>query len=277
MTPEQVNAAFRKYIDPAKMTFVHRRRREERREVVAYAEFRHRVPLRVRWAEVDLQGVVFNGALSRRTAMSASPSTGGRSGWPIPAAFLAIGADLFVRKATLEYHAPAAYDDELEICGRTSRLGTTSLTFRVEMFRARKARPRAGRRRTGLRLHRPDQQVAAAAAGAAARARAGFRDDRPRRGERRCCGLNSGDWDGAAALGGADPLRRSSSTSRRSRWKWRSTTGIRSACMPSHSMAKATRSGTGRLLPDGHIGRMAVLQSARGSRRRQCTAQRLDG
>ncbi len=40
-----------------------------------------------------------------------------------------------MRKATLEYHAPAVYDDELEVCGRTSRLGTTSLTFSVEMFR----------------------------------------------------------------------------------------------------------------------------------------------
>ncbi len=28
---------------------------------MAYADFRHRMPLRVRWAEVDRQGVVFNG------------------------------------------------------------------------------------------------------------------------------------------------------------------------------------------------------------------------
>ena len=28
---------------------------------MAYAEFRHRHALRVRWAEVDMQGVVFNG------------------------------------------------------------------------------------------------------------------------------------------------------------------------------------------------------------------------
>ena len=56
-------------------------------------------------------------------------------GMVYPGAFLAIGVNLFVRKATLEYHAPAAYDDELEICGRAARFGTTSLTFRVEMFR----------------------------------------------------------------------------------------------------------------------------------------------
>jgi acyl-CoA thioester hydrolase len=56
-------------------------------------------------------------------------------GLTYPEAFLDIGADIFVRKASLEYHAPAVYDDELEICGRTARLGTTSLTFAVEMFR----------------------------------------------------------------------------------------------------------------------------------------------
>jgi acyl-CoA thioesterase FadM len=50
-------------------------------------------------------------------------------------AFLEIGSDLFVRKATLEYHTAAVFDDELELCGRTARLGTTSLVFEVGMFR----------------------------------------------------------------------------------------------------------------------------------------------
>jgi len=56
-------------------------------------------------------------------------------GMPYPAAFIDISSDLFVRKATVEYHAPARYDDELEVCGRTARLGTTSLVFQVGMFR----------------------------------------------------------------------------------------------------------------------------------------------
>ena len=37
-----------------------RRRREEGDQAVGYGDFRHRMPLRVRWAEVDRQGVVFN-------------------------------------------------------------------------------------------------------------------------------------------------------------------------------------------------------------------------
>lgn len=101
---------------------------------MAYADFSHRLPLRVRWAEVDLQGVVFNGHYL--TYCDVCVTEYWRAiGMAYPSAFLEIGSDLFVRKATLEYHAPARYDDELEICGRTARLGTTSLVFRVEMYR----------------------------------------------------------------------------------------------------------------------------------------------
>jgi len=101
---------------------------------VPYTDFRHRLPLRVRWAEVDLQGVVFNGHYL--TYCDVCVTEYWRAiGMAYPAAFLEIGADLYVRKATLDYHAAAVYDDELEICGRTSRLGRTSLVFTVEMYR----------------------------------------------------------------------------------------------------------------------------------------------
>jgi acyl-CoA thioester hydrolase len=101
---------------------------------VSYAEFRLRLPLRVRWAEVDLQGVVFNGHYL--TYCDVCVTEYWRAiGMPYPTAFLAIGSDLYVRKATLDYHAAAVFDDELDVCGRTAQLGTTSLTFKVEMFR----------------------------------------------------------------------------------------------------------------------------------------------
>jgi acyl-CoA thioester hydrolase len=101
---------------------------------VPYVDFRHRLPLRVRWAEVDLQGVVFNGHYLAYCDVCVTEYWRA-IGMTYPAAFLAVGSDLFVRKATLEYHAPARFDDELEVCGRTARLGTTSLVFKVEMFR----------------------------------------------------------------------------------------------------------------------------------------------
>jgi acyl-CoA thioester hydrolase len=102
--------------------------------VTSYDDYRLRLPLRVRWAEVDLQGVVFNGHYL--TYCDVCVTEYWRAiGMPYPSAFLEIGSDLFVRKATLEYHAPAVFDDELEICGRTTRLGRTSLVFGVGMFR----------------------------------------------------------------------------------------------------------------------------------------------
>jgi acyl-CoA thioester hydrolase len=103
---------------------------------MAYADFRHRMSLRVRWAEVDRQGVVFNGhyLLYCDVCITEYWRTLGMS---YPDDFLALGCDLYVRKATLEYHSAAFYDDELEVCGRIARLGNTSLRFVVEIYRRR--------------------------------------------------------------------------------------------------------------------------------------------
>ena len=81
-----------------------------------YDSYRLRLPLRVRWAEVDLQGVVFNGHYLTYCDVCVTEY------W-----------------RALEYHAPARYDEELEVCGRTARLGTTSLVFEVGMFRRERA------------------------------------------------------------------------------------------------------------------------------------------
>lgn len=96
--------------------------------------FRHLERLRVRWAEVDLQGIVFNGhyLLYVDTAMG---------GWwramalPYQETMARLGGDLFVRKATLEYHAPAAYDDLLDVGVRCERIGNSSMRFEVAVFR----------------------------------------------------------------------------------------------------------------------------------------------
>jgi acyl-CoA thioester hydrolase len=101
---------------------------------MAYADYRHRLSLRVRWAEVDMQGVVFNGHYLTYCDVCITEywrATGLR----YPDDFLARGSDLFVRKASPRYDAAAVYDDELEICGRTARIGRSSLRFVIEMFR----------------------------------------------------------------------------------------------------------------------------------------------
>ena len=101
---------------------------------MAWEDFRHRVDLRVRWAEVDMQAVVFNGHYL--TYCDICLTEYWRAiGVHYPRDFLDEGSDTYVRKATVEYHAPALFDDELALCGRVARLGRTSLSFRVAIFR----------------------------------------------------------------------------------------------------------------------------------------------
>ena len=97
------------------------------------SEFRFAERLRVRWAEVDLQQIVFNGhyLLYVDTAMAGYWRT---LALPYQDTFAALGGDLFVRKATVEFHAPAHYDDLLEIGLRLAHVGTTSLRFSAGVF-----------------------------------------------------------------------------------------------------------------------------------------------
>lgn len=88
--------------------------------------FTHR--LRVRWAEIDAQQVVFNGHYL--TYLDVATSDFWRSvGLPYPDAFHGLGGDIFVRRNTLGYHAPARLDDWLDIGVRCERLGNSSLTL----------------------------------------------------------------------------------------------------------------------------------------------------
>jgi acyl-CoA thioester hydrolase len=95
--------------------------------------FRFFHPLRVRLSEVDPQRIVFNGhyltyfdvgitEYFRHLGISLSePSE--------------TGSEFYVRKATLEYHAPAQFDDELQIGVRIGRIGNSSLHFQIGIYR----------------------------------------------------------------------------------------------------------------------------------------------
>lgn len=101
---------------------------------MAIEDYRLRVPLRVRWAEADMQGVVFNGHYL--TYCDVAVTEYWRAiGLKYPQDFVALGSDTFVRKATVEYLAGAHYDDELVIGARVARLGRSSLRFVLELFR----------------------------------------------------------------------------------------------------------------------------------------------
>lgn len=103
---------------------------------MAYADFRHRLPLRVRWAEVDKQGVVFNANYLLYSDVCVTEYWRAL-GMRYPDDFAPLGTDLFVRKATVDYQSGAYYDDELEVCGRIARIGNSSLQFGVEIYRRR--------------------------------------------------------------------------------------------------------------------------------------------
>lgn len=102
--------------------------------MTAQGDFRHCLPLRVRWAEVDRQGVVFNAHYLMYADVCVTEYWRA-VGMRYPEDFEPLGADLYVRKATVDYRAAAQYDDELEVCGRVARIGGSSLLFAVAMFR----------------------------------------------------------------------------------------------------------------------------------------------
>lgn len=98
-------------------------------------DFRHLHRLRVRWAEVDMQGIVFNGhyLMYLDTAVA--------DYWralalPYAESMRHFGGDLYVRKATLDYLASARYDDVLDIGIRCARIGNSSMVFEGTVFRA---------------------------------------------------------------------------------------------------------------------------------------------
>jgi len=97
-------------------------------------DFRFLDRLRVRWAEVDMQRIVFNG----HYLLYLDTAVGGywRSlAMPYHETMEMLGGDLYVRKATLEYLASAHYDERLQVGIRCERIGNSSMRFIGCVFR----------------------------------------------------------------------------------------------------------------------------------------------
>lgn len=100
-------------------------------------DFRCLHRMRVRWAEVDMQKIVFNVhyLMYFDTAMA--------DYWralalPYESSMHQLGGDLYVKKASLEYFASARYDDQLEVGLRCGRVGNSSIRFDGAIFRGEK-------------------------------------------------------------------------------------------------------------------------------------------
>jgi acyl-CoA thioester hydrolase len=97
--------------------------------------------LRVRWAEVDMQKIVFNGHYL--TYIDTAIAEYWREiGLPYPHGYVERYAnDVYLRKATVEYLGSARYDEQLDVCCRVARLGRTSMTFTFEIHRESEDKP----------------------------------------------------------------------------------------------------------------------------------------
>ena len=101
-------------------------------------DFKFFHPLRVRWAEVDRQDVVFNGNYLLYFDVAITEYwralIAGREG-EYGGKLQAWMHNIYVAEATVEYHASARFDDMLDIGVRLARLGRSSMRFVPEIYR----------------------------------------------------------------------------------------------------------------------------------------------
>lgn len=102
--------------------------------------FRFAYPVRVRYAECDQQGVVFNGAYM--TYLDVAVTEYFRFlGLDVDGLAKQGSFDMAVARCTMEWRGPARFDDLLEICCATRRIGNASFTVAFAIFVAGAARP----------------------------------------------------------------------------------------------------------------------------------------
>ncbi len=98
------------------------------------SDFRFFHRLRVRWAEVDMQKIVFN-AHYLMYFDTAITDYWRALGLPYQESMAQLDGDLYVVKATVEFHASARADDQIEVAMKCSRIGNSSITFTGAIFR----------------------------------------------------------------------------------------------------------------------------------------------
>ena len=90
-------------------------------------------PFRVRYSEIDGQGVVFNAHYL--TYFDTSITEYFRAlGYDQYADAKATGLDFHVVKSLIEYKAPVLFDWELDVGARVARIGNSSLVFEFAIF-----------------------------------------------------------------------------------------------------------------------------------------------
>lgn len=96
------------------------------------SDFRFHHDIRVRFADTDLQGIVFNG--NYLTYYDVAWTEYFRAVGFEWKDLLALGVDTVLARTSMEFKSPAKFDEVLEVCTRVSKIGTTSLTFEFEIY-----------------------------------------------------------------------------------------------------------------------------------------------
>lgn len=215
--------------------------------------------MRVRWAEIDAQKIVFNGhyLMYLDTTMGEYWRA---LAFPYMDAVHTLDGDMYVKKASLEYHASAVCDELIDVGMKCARIGTSSMQFLGGIFRGdqllvggeliyvfadpatQKSKPVPQRLRDMFEAFEAGQPMAE---------------------------VKRGSW---AALGKdasavrANVFIEEQGIPKEMEWDEADTTALHAVAYNRLGMAVAT----GRLLPHapgvGRIGRMAVLRVLRGSK-----------
>jgi len=96
------------------------------------SDFRFHHNIRVRFADTDLQAIVFNS--NYLTYYDVAWTEYFREAGFEWKDLLALGVDTVLARTRMEFKSPARFDDVLEVCSRVSKIGTTSLTFDFEIY-----------------------------------------------------------------------------------------------------------------------------------------------
>jgi acyl-CoA thioester hydrolase len=97
-------------------------------EVDRKPPFRYAAYTRVGFSDTDAQGVVYYGRYMPYFDLA-------RTEYHRHLGNLAIGGEFAMRALSVEYHAPARFDDLLEVFVRVARIGTTSVTYDYAAYR----------------------------------------------------------------------------------------------------------------------------------------------
>jgi acyl-CoA thioester hydrolase len=92
--------------------------------------FHHK--LRVRFAETDLQGIVFNG--NYLTYYDVAWTEYFRALGLTYKDMVEMGADTVLARTAIEFKSVARFDEVLEVYVRVSKIGNTSMTFDFEIY-----------------------------------------------------------------------------------------------------------------------------------------------